>query len=749
MPRRQLTETEPDPPSDSLSEQRFRVSEPDAAAAGAEVYRRQRALLAWLERFALMSLVILFATKGLLPAWRQVTSDFPNYYVVARLYRAHMPVEKVYDWIWLQREKDRLGLKGVGVVGFVPLTLPSMLPILPLTEFSPLAAKRIWTVVNLLCLFAIAELLRRITRLSRRRIAILIFLAFIPLSANFYLGQVHVLVLLLVVSAAWLAFTDRNFCAGVVLALAAALKIYPALFLIYFVWKRQWRAAAGLTVGALGVAMSSLALFGWQANLYFVRCALPAGLRGETIDPYAVQWNSWIALLRRLFIYEPELNPSPLVHAPALYSLLHPLIHGFMLIAFLWAIGRQRRDAAQTKIEWGLFLFMLLFVSSQPAPYHFVSLILTVCLIADQLLLQGRTRLLACVVAVYAVIGAPLIKFAGIPPAGWANILFFSRLAALTLWAPLLLWSYSQQPRVELRSRFNRHNAALALSALLLVVVAGFAANQKHLRGQFDNYSMRIATQPGDVLANEPALNANSLFFTRLIAGRYIVAKSSNGSLEDFSETGGDWFHPSVAGNRLWVEQAARESRVTELSVDSVTPVLREEPNAEQPVVSSDGQWLAFSRPVLGRNTLWLRSLSAHAPTTLPTSRIVGEDYDPQDAAFLPDYRLVFSSRRSGQYRLYVADRAGHIDPLQLPQCSARYPAVSPDGRWMAFTCDQGAYSQLFVSDLAGRQQEQLTSAECNSVNPAWAADSKRIVFATDCGRGLGLTALGEVAAFH
>jgi Tol biopolymer transport system component len=44
--------------------------------------------------------------------------------------------------------------------------------------------------------------------------------------------------------------------------------------------------------------------------------------------------------------------------------------------------------------------------------------------------------------------------------------------------------------------------------------------------------------------------------------------------------------------------------------------------------------------------------------------------------------------------------------------------------------------------DLASRHQARVTDGDCNSVEPAWAADSRRIVYASDCGRALGRTAL-------
>jgi Tol biopolymer transport system component len=79
---------------------------------------------------------------------------------------------------------------------------------------------------------------------------------------------------------------------------------------------------------------------------------------------------------------------------------------------------------------------------------------------------------------------------------------------------------------------------------------------------------------------------------------------------------------------------------------------------------------------------------------------------------------------------------------MSVPTCSARYPAISPDGEWLAFSCGQRGAWQIHVMNLHTREQVQLTKADCNSVTPVWTLDSKNLIYATDCGRGLGLTAL-------
>jgi hypothetical protein len=69
-------------------------------------------------------------------------------------------------------------------------------------------------------------------------------------------------------------------------------------------------------------------------------------------------------------------------------------------------------------------------------------------------------------------------------------------------------------------------------------------------------------------------------------------------------------------------------------------------------------------------------------------------------------------------------------------------PAPSPDGKWIAFAIQQDGSKQVWLQAADGSRATSLTGGACNSFSPAWELDSRAIVFASDCDRGLGLPAL-------
>src|SRR5262249_19005280 len=62
-------------------------------------------------------------------------------------------------------------------------------------------------------------------------------------------GNVNLFILFLVAASLAAYRVRRDLLAGVVLGLAIACKVTPALFVPYFVWKRAWRAVAGCVLG--------------------------------------------------------------------------------------------------------------------------------------------------------------------------------------------------------------------------------------------------------------------------------------------------------------------------------------------------------------------------------------------------------------------------------------------------------------------------------------------------------------------
>jgi len=68
---------------------------------------------------------------------------------------------------------------------------------------------------------------------------------------NVSLAQIDFMILLLILGSLYLHEKHRPYAAGILLAAASVIKIYPAYFLLYFIAKRQFKAAAGFFIGII------------------------------------------------------------------------------------------------------------------------------------------------------------------------------------------------------------------------------------------------------------------------------------------------------------------------------------------------------------------------------------------------------------------------------------------------------------------------------------------------------------------
>lgn len=70
------------------------------------------------------------------------------------------------------------------------------------------------------------------------------------------------------------------------------------------------------------------------------------------------------------------------------------------------------------------------------------------------------------------------------------------------------------------------------------------------------------------------------------------------------------------------------------------------------------------------------------------------------------------------------------------PALTSLEPAVSPDGRRLAYETAVNQRLKLFVRDLAAGTSEQVTDGASDDFSPAWSPDGTAIVFASNREKG-------------
>jgi Glycosyltransferase family 87/WD40-like Beta Propeller Repeat len=678
----------------------------------------------WLVEWAILCFgIAYFGLRALPRAWHSINTDFPNYYVTARLLREGALTDRIYEWTWIQRQKDRFQIDQP-VVGFIPHTPFSALVMVPFAGLPPLPAKHAWILVNFLLLAIALALIQSLSNLPWRRILVITVLCF-PVYRNLEYGQYYVLLLLLLTLALWLYLRGYFFTAGAATAIAAGLKIFPIFFLLYFLRKKQWRAVAGLLLGICFVALLSIAVFGVPLNQRFITEVLPSALRGEAMDPYNVSASSISSLMHHMFIFEPEWNRHPVAHLPVMVAFLQPLLQVFVLALAILFIP-SRSDAERIRLEWCGLTMALLAISTMPASYHFTLLLLPVCLWLGFLGSHQLRKEAVLVLLLFLCICFPAWQKANTD--GFRVLLAAPRLYCVLLLTFVGFWLMVRTyPR-----RIPRLNLKWAL-AFALMFVLQVMLMIRHQSGLYDSYAWRLPTSPKLFAIASLSNSWGPIAFTAMTNEGWISATRTPAGFVRLSPAAEDRLSQFSIEEKSWVEEAGSISQVyvDTASAPSNKPVIN---NAEQPVATRDGQRLAFLRRANGRASLWTLSRSGEE------MRVVPEIFDVLEMSFAPDGGLIFAASPDGTPALFSVRENGAITPVGLS--NARFPSVSPDGNWLAYSQRKNGVWNLWVRDLHTHLDRRITHAQCNDLFPTWEPDSRALDYASDCGRGLWLTAL-------
>jgi Tol biopolymer transport system component/serine/threonine protein kinase len=244
-----------------------------------------------------------------------------------------------------------------------------------------------------------------------------------------------------------------------------------------------------------------------------------------------------------------------------------------------------------------------------------------------------------------------------------------------------------------------------------------------------------------------------------------------------------DHTHPSWSPDGHWLCYAAQHA-LWKVSVDrgGATRLTSDNESATDPVWSEDGRWVYFTSTREGTTALW--KVAANGGTPRRVRSASGSERQPSisgngerlafstDAAnldvvlqtistgaqqtlagtavqelmprFSPDGQaVVFVSgqttsrndlwvqpldggRASGQPRPLTNHQEGEVD----------HPAVSADGRWVAYYHVVNGKRDIWVVPLSGGPSERITTDPASDIEPAWSHDGKQLAFASDRGGG-------------
>ncbi len=239
-----------------------------------------------------------------------------------------------------------------------------------------------------------------------------VLLALRPIMSDLQHGNVNLFILFLVVAALTAYHRRRDGAAGVVLGLAIACKITPALFVPYFLWKRSWKILAGCAAGLVLFLWPGLvpALFmGWERNeqhlvSWYYDMVYPFIIEGKVTSEHHNQ--SLPGLVARLATHSPSF--STYIHnvytpthydnwldlSPAQARWLVKSCMGLFALMVVWVCRTPTmpREGWRLSAEFSIILLGMLLFSERTWKHHCVTLLLPFAVICYYLATAATSK---------------------------------------------------------------------------------------------------------------------------------------------------------------------------------------------------------------------------------------------------------------------------------------------------------------------------------------------------------------------
>ncbi len=288
-----------------------------------------------------------------------------------------------------------------------------------------------------------------------------------------------------------------------------------------------------------------------------------------------------------------------------------------------------------------------------------------------------------------------------------------------------------------------------------------FIANRKLMGQAFSPPHLALTGEPVTLADDIGAVNSMNLA-PITVANNGTLAYQSTGKptrqLQWMDRSGtelaavhepGTWGVPRIAPNGRYaaVGRVAEDGKTADIwLVDndgSIKPLGHQENGSEGgPVWSPDGTRIAFwvytGEGRGGNHDIYVRSIDAGGKTDL----LFRSSFAKYPTDWSRDGRYIFfhsnsESTRNDIWGLSTVDH--HAAPILDTVADEQYAALSPDGKWLAYTSDQGGnrpdvYVQQFDGLKSGITKHWKVSANGGGL-PRWRSDGKELFFLTPNGR--------------
>lgn len=320
-------------------------------------------------KYHLYGLLLLLCLFYLYKATAFPIHDFANYYFGAQFLADGNFNSIIYFPYEFNKAISNLGFQNI-FVSYAPNTPFLAVFFLPFTLISVGKAKLVFNCISVILLIFSCYRLLHFYKIDRKYITLVPILFFVPIKNNLLFGQVYFLLFFLL-SEGLIAYEKEQFKKmALYLSLAILLKVFPILFLLIFVFKRQLKPLL-YTLGISFLLFNISLLFtGFGVWHFWLNSVLSKASNGEIATAFVDNYQSVFMFLKRLLVSDSVENPNAFFDYPILFS---SLVLGFKigLVIIGYYINRKNSNNLLIFSYWVIVSFL---ISPYGSTYGFILL---------------------------------------------------------------------------------------------------------------------------------------------------------------------------------------------------------------------------------------------------------------------------------------------------------------------------------------------------------------------------------------
>ena len=322
---------------------------------------------------------------GILPGWQSINSDFPNYYTSSKLLLEGKDLSLIYNDQWFQQKIHEFGMAERGK--FSPFPPTTVFIMTPIATLSPLIAKRVFLAINVIVLIFTAFIFTKMSQFNFIESLNIIMLSGAALVNNLLLGQFYLILLLLVTLGYLFVYKKEGneYASGIFWGIAAVLKYFPLVFVPVLLLGKKWKALSTLIITIVALNILAYNYCGSEVYRQYFNSVFIHHLNGElsSQSEYSAQFQSWNALLKNIFVFNPVENKSPLINSAVAFYTVRSFIYVSFLFFSFYIIYKIRKDKDFIPKAIILLSLLVFVLSPASASYHLLILSLPLVLLLN------------------------------------------------------------------------------------------------------------------------------------------------------------------------------------------------------------------------------------------------------------------------------------------------------------------------------------------------------------------------------